>query len=247
MRDRRRSVVWIAIALVLAALAITAAIIGFQNLQRSSPIMVSAVSAFNSGGLVPGPTVKAPSKNLGAVATGRDIWLEVSWKFFGELRTLDTVTVGDLRARRLVRSHDVPSSANSEIWFISAGSGDILENTTSTDIGFTFDGGNPSVTAQIYRVVGASEIPAAIAAESGDRITITIPADGIAFISLIASGTTSGSMSNVTEDFSALCGKDFLGIHASTSSTSAESETATFSGNSTADFAAVALQSAAAR
>ncbi|MER9425197.1 hypothetical protein NKI88_22480 [Mesorhizobium sp. M0317] len=147
MRNRRRSVVWIAIALVLAALAITAAIIGFQNLRRSSPIMVSAVSAFNSGGLVPGPTVKAPSKNLGAVATGRDIWLEVSWKFFGELRTLDTVTVGDLRARRLVRSHDVPSSANSEIWFISAGSGDILENTTSTDIGFTLDGGNPSVTA----------------------------------------------------------------------------------------------------
>ncbi|MER8903100.1 hypothetical protein [Mesorhizobium sp. M0772] len=125
-------------------------------------------------------------------------------KLFGELRTLDTVTVGDLRARRLARSHDVPSSANSEIWFISAGSGDILENTTSTNIGFTLGGGNPSVTAQTYRVVGASEIPAATAAKRR-QASITIPADGIAFISLIASGTTSGSLSNVTEDFSALC------------------------------------------
>jgi hypothetical protein len=125
---------------------------------------------------------------------------------------------------------------------ISAGSGDKLEKTTSADIGFTFDGGNPSITTQIYRVLGASEIPAATAAERGSSISITIPADGIALISLIASGTTSASLSNVTEDFRALCGKDFLGIHASRSSTSAESVTATFSGSATADIAAVALQ-----
>ena len=108
--------------------------------------MVSAVSSFNSGGLVPGPTVTAPSKSLGAVAANRDIWLAISWKFSGEARMLNAVTVGGVPARRLVRSNEVPDSANSEIWMVSAGSGDALENTISVDIAFTFDGGNPSIT-----------------------------------------------------------------------------------------------------
>jgi len=247
MQNRSRSAVWIAVALVLAALAITAAIIGFQKLRRAPPINVLAVSSFNTGGLVAGPRVEAPSKNLGAVAANRDIWLEISWKFFSELRTLNSVTVGGVPARRMVRNKDVPAAANSEIWMISAGSGDKLENTTSADIGFNFDGGNPAVTMQIYSVVGASETAVATAAESGSSISITVPSDGVALISLIASGTTSGSLSNVTRDFRALCGKDFLGIHASGSSPSAESVTATFSGSAAADFAAVALQPALAR
>lgn len=242
MQNRCRSVVWLAVALVLAALAITAAIIGLQNLRRASPIIVSAVSSFNTDGLVPGPTVKAPSESLGAVAANRNIWLEIFWKFFGELRTLNSVAVGGIPAKRMVRSNDVPASANSEIWEVSAGSGDKLENATSADIGLIFDGGNPSVTMQVYSVVGASETPAATAAESGRSISIAIPADGIALISLIAAGATSGSLSDVTQDFRARCGKDFLGIHASRSSTSTETVTATFSGSEAANLAAVALR-----
>lgn len=240
MQNRNRSVVWIAAALVLVALAVTAAVFGFQ--KRTSPITVSAISTFNSGGLVPGPTVTVPSKELGDVAANRDIWLEISWKFFSELRTLNSVTVGGIHAKRMVRSNDAPASANSEIWEISAGSGDKLDNTTSTDIGLTFDGGNPSVTMQVYRAVGASETPAATAAERGSSISIPIPADGIALISLIAAGATSGSLSDVTQDFRARCGKDFLGIHASRTSTSAETVTAAFSGSEAANLAAVALQ-----
>ena len=122
-------------------------IFGFEKPRRASPrITVAAVSSFNSGGLVPGPTVTAPSKSLGAVAANRDIWLAISWKFSGEARMLNAVTVGGVPARRLVRSNEVPDSANSEIWMVSAGSGDALENTISVDIAFTFDGGNPSIT-----------------------------------------------------------------------------------------------------
>ncbi|WP_426213664.1 hypothetical protein [Mesorhizobium abyssinicae] len=231
----------IAVALVLVALATAAAILVFRH---ASPIAVSPVSTLNTGGLVPGPAVMAPSKSIGEVAANRDIWLEISWKFFGELRTLNAVTVGGVPARRLVRSNEVPASADSEIWVITAGSGDKLEKATSADIGFAFDGGNPAITMQIYRVVGASEEPAAKVAEIGSSISIAIPADGVALISLIASGTDSGSLSNVTKDFRARCGKDFLGIHASKSSTSAESVTATFSGGVAANFAAVALQPA---
>jgi hypothetical protein len=128
---------------------------------------------------------------------------------------------------------------------VSAGTGDALENTTLVDIVFTFDGGNPSITTQVYRVIGASEATAVRAAAGMDfNISITIPAKGVALISLIAPGTTSGSLSNVTEDFNALCGMDFLGIHASKSSTSRQSVTARFSGSSTATFAAVALRPA---
>jgi hypothetical protein len=241
-----RSVVWIAVALVLAALAVTAAILVFEKSRRtSSPITVSAVSSYNSGGLVAGPRVTAPSKSLGPVAANRDIWLEISWKFFGEVRTLNSVTVGGVPARRLVRSDDVPDSANSEIWMVSAGTGDALENTTSANIVYTFEGGNPSITTQVYRVIGASEIPAMTAVAGMDfNISITIPAKGVALISLIAPATTSGSLSNVTEDFNARCGKDFLGIHASKSSTSRQSVTAGFSGSATAAFAAVALRPA---
>ncbi len=248
-RNRRQSVVWKAFALLLAGLAITAVIFSFEKPRRASPrITVSAVSSFNSGGLVPGPTVTAPSKSLGAVAANRDIWLAISWKFSGEARMLNAVTVGGVPARRLVRSNEVPDSANSEIWMVSAGSGDALENTISVDIAFTFDGGNPSITTQVYRVIGASEIPAVSAAAGRDfSISITIPNKGVALISLIATGTISGSLSNVTEDFNALCGKNFLGIHASKNSTFRQSVTARFSGSATAAFAAVALRRANSR
>jgi hypothetical protein len=244
-RKRGRSAVWIALGLIVP-LAVAAVILSFQNSQlASSPIALSAVSFYNSGGLVRGPRVTAPSKSLGAVAANRDIWLEISWKFYGEPRTLNSVTVGGVSARRLVRSDDVPDSANTEIWMVSAGTGDALENTTSVDIVFTFDGGNPSITTQVYRVIGASEITAVRAAAGMDfNISITIPAKGVALISLIAPGTTSGSLSNVTEDFNALCGMDFLGIHASKSSTYRQSVTARFSGSTTAAFAAVALRPA---
>ncbi|CAN7324668.1 hypothetical protein [Mesorhizobium sp. LjNodule214] len=250
-RNRRQSVVWKAVALLLAALAITAAIFSFsfEKPRRASPrITVSAVSSFNSSGVVPGPTVTAPSKSLGGVAANRDIWLAISWKFSDEERELNAVTVGGVPARRLVRSNEVPDSANSEIWMVSAGTGDALENTISVDIAFTFDGGNPSITTQVYRVTGASEIPAVSAAAGRDfSISITIPNKGVALISLIAPGTTSGSLSNVTEDFNGLCGKDFLGIHASKKSTFRQSVTARFSGSATAAFAAVALRRANSR
>ena len=241
MRGLSRSVVW-----VTAAIAIAVAVAAILILRPSPPINVSAVSSYNSGGLVAGPVVIASGMGLGAADPDRDIWLEISWQFFGQTRMLDSVTVGGIPAKRLVRNNDVPTSVNSEIWMLHAGTGGPLGNAASADVVYHFDGGNPSITTQIYRVVGASQTPSATAVGSG-TVSITIPPDGAALISLINSGTSPGALSNVAQDFRTLCGKDFLAIHASTGSASGGPLTATFPGGPAAAIAAVALGPTASR